>query len=117
MLDDLIDTGTARPAAQAGTEFSEIFGGARSHDLNVAVFSIAYPAAQFEFTGFTVDEPPEADPLHASANEKVKNHIYLTRKRALFQHIQSISTGLAALEGCDNVMASLIADRTASASE
>jgi hypothetical protein len=74
MLDELVDAGAAWAAAEARAQFGQIFDGAASDNLDVAVFGVAYPAAQIEFAGFAVDKPAEPHSLYASANQKVKNH-------------------------------------------
>jgi hypothetical protein len=56
-------------------EFVEVFGGAGGDYFDIAVFSVADPAVELEFAGFTVNEPAEAYALYAALNEEMKDHI------------------------------------------
>ncbi len=48
MLDQAVDAGAARAAAEAGTQFVQIARFSRRYNLHVAVFGVAHPSAQFE---------------------------------------------------------------------
>src|SRR5437762_2930758 len=74
MLDETIDAAAARPSAKAFAQFRQVFLAPRRHYFNVAVLSVAHPAAQFEFAGLAVNEPAKAHALHAPLDQKVKNH-------------------------------------------
>jgi hypothetical protein len=82
MLQDVIDAGATGAAAEAGPKFVEVVGRAGSEDFHVAIFGIADPAAEVEFAGFAVNKPPEADALHAAANEEVENHRMASLQKA-----------------------------------
>lgn len=74
VLDKLIDTRPARTPAETGAKLGEILPGPGGHDLHIAVFGIAHPAAQIQFAGLAMNEPAKPNPLHASANEKMQHH-------------------------------------------
>ena len=74
MLDQAIDAAAARTAAQAGAQLGQVSLIAMGHHLHIAVLGIAHPAAQIQFTGFAVHIPPKANPLHATLNQKMKDH-------------------------------------------
>ncbi len=75
VLDEAINAAAARATAEAVAEVREVFGRAGSYDFNIAVFGVAYPAAQVELAGFAVNERAEAYALHPALNEEMKNHI------------------------------------------
>ena len=66
MLDEAVDTASARTAAKAGAKFGEVGGLSVGDDFDIAIFSVADPAAQVEFAGFAVDEPAKAHSLYAA---------------------------------------------------
>ena len=74
VLDDAIDTAATRPTTEAGAEFGQVLLGAAGDNLNIAIISVADPAAQIEFAGFSLYEPAVADPLHTTLNEEMENH-------------------------------------------
>jgi hypothetical protein len=75
MFDEAIDAAAAWTLPQALSQFGKVFDRTGDDDFDIAVFGIADPAAQFEFAGFAMDEPPESDTLHATLNEEMKDHI------------------------------------------
>ena len=81
VFDNAIDAAAARAALEAGAQLGEILSMAGGHDFNVAVFSVAHPAAQLELAGFAVNEPAETHALNATLNEEMKNH----RPRSVWQ--------------------------------
>ena len=74
VLEEAVHAAAARAAAQAGAQLGQVGLGAMRNHLHVAVFGVAYPAAQVEFTGFPIHLPPETNPLHAPFNQKMKDH-------------------------------------------
>jgi anthranilate synthase/aminodeoxychorismate synthase-like glutamine amidotransferase len=95
VLDEVINTASARALSQAGAQFCEIGHIARGYDFYIAVFSVADPAAQLQFAGFTVNKPPKAHALHASLYKKMQNHrhrlwsvLQMGRMRATLSHAQ-----------------------------
>jgi hypothetical protein len=79
VLDDFVDAAAAWPAMERGAQFGEAFGGSGDDDFNVAVFGVADPAFQFQFAGFSVDEPAKAYALHPSPHQKMLHHIWFPR--------------------------------------
>ena len=74
MLDDIVDTRTARTAAKATAKLIEIAGVASRDYFHFAILSVTYPPAQFQLAGLALHEPAEANTLHATLNEEVNNH-------------------------------------------
>jgi hypothetical protein len=74
VFDEAVDAAATGAAAQAGAQFGQVGFFAVGDHFHFAVFGVAHPAAQVEFAGFAVNEPAEAYSLHATLNEKVKNH-------------------------------------------
>ncbi len=74
MLDEAVDAGAARAAAEAGAELVQIAGIARRDNFHIAVLGVAHPAAQIEFAGLALHEPAKAHPLYAALNEKMEDH-------------------------------------------
>jgi hypothetical protein len=74
VLDHMIHTRAARAAAEAAAQFVQVLGVTGRNHLQIAIFSVADPALQFQFARFALDEPAEADPLNAATDKKVKNH-------------------------------------------
>jgi hypothetical protein len=74
MFEEAVDAAASGAAAEALTQFVQVFGGAGGYDLDVTVFGVANPAAEVEFAGFAVNEPAEADTLYATLNEEMKDH-------------------------------------------
>jgi hypothetical protein len=74
MLDQPVNAGAARAAAQAGAQLGQIGIRSGGYNLHFALFGVAYPSAQAQLAGLPVYEPPEADSLHAALNQKMKNH-------------------------------------------
>jgi len=74
MLDNVIHAAAARPPAQTGPQLGQVFCASSGNDLNFTLFSVADPSAQLKLAGLTLDEPAKANSLHATLNEKMKNH-------------------------------------------
>ena len=74
MLEEVIDAAAAGAPAKAGAQFGQILGGTGGHDFHFAFFGVAHPSAQVEFAGLALYKPAEAYPLHATLNQKMKNH-------------------------------------------
>ena len=52
-----------------------VFGGAGGDNFDVAIFGVANPATEIEFTGFAVNEPAKAYALYATFDEEVEDHL------------------------------------------
>jgi hypothetical protein len=76
MLDKPIDPAPARPSAQAGAQLGQVRFVSVGYDLNVAVLCVPHPPAQVQLAGLAVYKPAEADALHTTLNQKMKNHGY-----------------------------------------
>jgi hypothetical protein len=50
-------------------ESGELIAASLGEDLHAAVMIIAHPSGDTQNVRFAFDEPPETDPLHASADE------------------------------------------------
>jgi len=74
VLDDGVYAAAAGAFAKLGAEIGEVVRVAGGYDFYLAGVGVADPAVQVELGGFAVDEPAEADALHASANKEVENH-------------------------------------------
>ncbi len=74
VLDDAVDAGAARAAAEAGTKLIEVAGVARRHHFHVAVLGVAHPSAQVKLAGLALYKPAETDSLYTALNEEMKNH-------------------------------------------
>jgi hypothetical protein len=74
MLDEVIDAAAAGTSAKAGAQFGYILGGTGGYHFHFAFFGVSHPPAQVEFAGLALDKPAEAYPLHATLNQKMKNH-------------------------------------------
>jgi len=74
VLDEPVYAAAARSAAEAGPQFSQIVRRSGGHHFDLAVLSVAHPSAQVQLAGLPVNIPPEAHPLYATLNEKMKNH-------------------------------------------
>jgi hypothetical protein len=74
MFDQAVDPASAWTSAQAGAQLGQFGFVAVGNYFNIAVFGVANPAAQIKFAGFAVHIPAEADALHTTLNEEMKNH-------------------------------------------
>ena len=61
-----IDPAAAGAFVKRLTEFSETFGRSSGDGFNVAVLSVADPAAKVELSGLAMDKPAESDALDAT---------------------------------------------------
>ena len=77
MFEDGIDAASARALMQRRFQFGELLGVARGDDLDVSFFGVPDPSAQTDLGGFAMDEPPEANSLHAAFDEEMLNHFPL----------------------------------------
>jgi hypothetical protein len=75
VFDDGVDAATAGAFAELGAEVVEGWGIAGGDEFDFAGVGVADPAAEAELGGFAVDEPTKTDALHATADEKVKDHL------------------------------------------
>ena len=53
----------------------DVIGIACDEHFDSALFCVAHPTTQIQFLGLPVDKPPKADPLHATCDEKMKDHM------------------------------------------
>jgi hypothetical protein len=74
VLDYAIDAAAARTAAERLAKLVDHGGFTFGHDFDVAILSVAHPAAELEGGGFALDEPAKTHALHASTDEEVANH-------------------------------------------
>jgi hypothetical protein len=74
MLDEVIDAGAAWAAPQAAAEFVQVLGAAGGNHLDIAIFSVADPAAQLKLAGLTLYKPAKANSLNAATDKEVKDH-------------------------------------------
>jgi hypothetical protein len=66
LLDDGIDAASAGAFAQGLMQFGKVVRLSGGEDLDMAVFSVADPAAQANFGSFAMDEPAKSDALDAA---------------------------------------------------
>ena len=66
------DLDEAMAAFEYRTKFSQLLRTARNHDLDLASLSIANPALQSAEACLTMDQPAEANPLHAAFDNVVR---------------------------------------------
>jgi hypothetical protein len=74
VLDDVVDAGAARATAEVGAQFVQVLRVTGGDYFDIAVFSVADPAAQFQLTSLALDEPAEAYALNAATDKEVKDH-------------------------------------------
>jgi hypothetical protein len=71
MFHHSINTASARPALHTGSQIGQILWRAGCHNLHVAVFSVANPAAKLQLAGFPMHKPAKPNSLHPSLNQKM----------------------------------------------
>ncbi len=76
MLDEMIDAAASWTTAKTGSQLCEVGFISGGHNFDLAIFSVAHPAAEVELAGLAVHEPAKAYALYTTLNQEMKNHCF-----------------------------------------
>jgi hypothetical protein len=74
VLDNRIDTASARALTQRNSQLRELCLISRGNNLNMAIIGVPHPAIETEFSRLPLHKPAKANTLNPALDQKVKNH-------------------------------------------